>query len=56
MVTDFLPSRSPALPFHTANATGTFVPGFSSTVPCPVGASVRRKKTVYVSARYTPLA
>ena len=27
MVTDFLPSRSPALPFHTANATGTRSPG-----------------------------
>ena len=29
IVTDFLPSRSPALPFQTANAMGTVEPGRS---------------------------
>ena len=41
MVTDFFPSRSPALPFQTANATATLEPGRSATAPSPDGAIAR---------------
>src|SRR5262252_3079149 len=45
IVTDFFPSRSPALPFHTANATGTVVPGCNATEPCPLPFRVLRNIT-----------
>src|SRR5262249_26349206 len=56
IVTDFLPSRSPALPFHTANATGTVMPGGNCTPPSPLGLKLRRKITRYESNSYTPRA
>jgi hypothetical protein len=48
IVTDFFPSRSPALPFHTANPTGTVVPGRNVTARSPLPARSRRNITRYV--------
>src|SRR5215510_8768893 len=48
IVTDFLPSRSPALPFQTAKATATTEAGCSATAPWPFARNDRRNITLYV--------